>query len=77
MMKPENLISERDELRNIWHNVRMKRLEIKSSLLNKEKSITEVRNNSEYKKLKKEQRHISKMIRHIENKICRANKNES
>jgi len=76
-MKHEHLIRERNELRDKWHGVREKRLELKKTLAEEEKSFIDVRHNPDYKKLKKEQKHISKMIKHIENKIFREIKNEA
>jgi len=70
-MKLELLIKERDSLRERWRAVRSERLELKRSLLKRsliEKNIL-LNKTSEYKLLKKEQKHLSKMLKHIEKKI--------
>ncbi len=76
MMSAE-MIKQRDSLRTRWHEVRTARLELKKTFLDENIDITDVRHNSEYRRLKKEQKHISKMIKHIEYKICRGLKNEA
>ncbi len=80
-MKSEELISERNILRDKWRAVRAKRLDIKKKIIDENCTSAEltdrVRHNAEYRKLKKEQRLISKMIKHIENKISREIKNDS
>ena len=80
-MNCENPIKDRDELRARWRAVRTARLELKAVFFEKEPDNAEiknkVRNHSDYKRLKKEQKYISKMIKHIENKICREMKNEA
>jgi len=80
-MKRDDLIRERNALRFQWHDVRKKRLEFKSISIVKDCESSEmkstVRQNSNYKKLKKEQKHISTMIRHVENKIRRGRKNDA
>jgi len=70
-MMPAVMIKQRDSLRIRWHEVRVTRLELKKTFLDENISLTDVRHNSEYRRLKKEQKHISKMIKHIEYKICR------
>lgn len=72
-MKLEHLVDERDILRKRWHDVRTVRLELKKGMV--DKTSAAVMADSEYKRLKKEQKHISKMIKHIEHKITRAVKN--
>ena len=62
------LINERNELRDRWRAVRDGRLELKRILTEKNLSLNKSR---EYKLLKKEQRHLSKMLKHIEKKIYR------
>jgi hypothetical protein len=80
-MKSEQLISERNILRDKWRDVREKRLDIKKRIIAGDCASVElmnrVRHNAEYMKLKKEQRLISKMIKHIENKISREINNDS
>ena len=76
-MNPEFLIDERDKLRDTWRDIRTKRLELKNVLAAKDASVNDIRHNNDYRILKKEQKHISKMIKHIENKICREKKNEA
>ena len=76
-MKPELLVEEKDGLRKQWRDVRSMRLDIKHDLVQKGYSLIKMRHNSEYKKLKKEQKRISKMIKHVEKKILREIKNEA
>jgi len=76
-MKLELYIQERDELRRQWRDIRSMRLDIKIVSDGKGCTSIEIRHNADYKRLKKEQKHISKMIKHIENKICREMKNEA
>jgi len=74
-VKSGHLVEERDILRNNWRDVRTERLRLKTILASGECTIHGIRNNPEYKSLKKKQRHISKMIKHIEYKISREMKN--
>ncbi len=74
-MTMDELEANRDILRSRWHDVRNERLELKSNLLGRELSLNEVRHDRAYKRLKKEQKHMSKLIKHIENEICRMRKN--
>ena len=76
-MNPEQLIHERDKLRIKWRDARTERLNLKNTLISLGKTVIEVRHNKHYIKLKKEQRHLSRMIKHIENKISREIKNEA
>jgi hypothetical protein len=76
-MNPELLLNERDKLRDTWRDIRTKRLELKNILAAKDVSVNDIRHNKDYRILKKEQKHISKMIKHIENKIYREIKNEA
>lgn len=76
-MKLRAYIVERDYIRVRWHEVRTERLELKNELIKENKSISDIRHNHEYKRLKKEQKHISRMIKHIENKIVKGRKNEA
>lgn len=80
-MNSEELTSRRDILRDKWRDVREKRLNIKNRIIAEDRISAElkdrVRHNAEYRKLKKEQRLISKMIKHIENRILREIKNDS
>lgn len=71
------MITQRDSLRGRWHDVRNARLELKRKLMDENLSISGVRHNLEYRRLKKEQKHISKMIKHVEHKICRGLRNEA
>lgn len=68
-MKTENLKEERDILRFRWHSIRDARLALKRNLSGSGKTVIEIRHNREYRRLKKEQRALSRMIRHIEKKI--------
>lgn len=76
-MNPESLIDERNKLRDKWREIRTKRLELKNILKAKDAAVNEIRHNKDYRILKKEQKLISKMIKHIEIKICREKKNEA
>ncbi len=69
------LIAGRDILREKWRKARAERLELKLKLMADNYTITEIRHNSDYKRLKKEQKHMSKRIKHVENEICRMKKN--
>ncbi len=71
-MKPESLIAERDLLRSRWRGVREDRLLLKKNLQDDNLKTADIRKNREYRRLKKEQRHISNMIKHAEYKIIRA-----
>jgi hypothetical protein len=71
------MITQRDSLRIRWYEVRTARLELKKKLMSENISVPGVRHNPEYRRLKKEQNHISKMIKHMEYKICRGLKNEA
>ncbi|PKL16121.1 MAG: hypothetical protein CVV49_17890 [Spirochaetae bacterium HGW-Spirochaetae-5] len=71
------MITQRDFLRTRWHEVRTARLELKKKLMDENIPVSEVRHNPEYRRLKKEQKHISKMIKHMEYKITRGLKNEA
>jgi len=71
-MKMEILAEKRDILRSNWREVRTKRLKLKNIMIDRECSIAEIRDNREYKELKKEQKHLSRMIKHVEHKIIRA-----
>ena len=72
-MKSELLIKERNILREKWRTIRSERLELKRSLIEKNILLNKSR---EYKLLKKEQRHLSKMLKHIEKKIYSRIRNE-
>lgn len=74
---PACMITQRDSLRIRWYEVRTARLELKKKLMSENISVPGVRHNPEYRRLKKEQNHISKMIKHMEYKICRGLKNEA
>jgi len=76
-MIQSGMITQRDSLRVRWHEIRFARLELKKNLMDQNSAVIDVRHNSEYRRLKKEQKHISKMIKHIEYKICRGTKNEA
>jgi len=76
-MKLESLLGERDLLRNNWRNVRTERLELRDIIIENEGSLEAVRKNRGYKKLKKEQRLLSKMIKHLEMKIQKENFREN
>lgn len=74
-MKLESLINERNLLRERWSEIRLKRLDLKNTLAEENPEVSDlkrlIRTNSCYKKLKKNQRHISKMIKHIDDRIRR------
>ncbi len=72
-MKPECYVPERDKLRSRWREVRLRRLELKKIMTGKDYTIAEIRHNTAYKRLKKEQKHLSLMIKHIEYRICKGN----
>ena len=76
-MNPEHLIAERNKLRDTWRDIRTKKLDLKNILKTDEATVNEIRHNKDYRILKKEQKQISKMIKHIEIKICREKKNEA
>lgn len=76
-MNTELLIDERNKLRDTWRDIRTKRLELQNNLKADGASVNEIRHNKDYRILKKKQKQISKMIKHIEIKICRENKNEA
>jgi uncharacterized coiled-coil DUF342 family protein len=65
------IIGRRDELRSRWREIRNERLKLRESLLEKGKVQAEVRKDTVYKKLKKEQEGVSKQIRHLEREINR------
>jgi hypothetical protein len=76
-MTMTGIINKRNSLRIRWHDVRTARLELKKTLMDENMSVSAVRHNPEYRRLKKEQKHISKMIKHMEYRICRGLKNEA
>jgi DNA-binding PadR family transcriptional regulator len=57
--------------REQWRVVRNERLELKKSMLAGGADRQVIRKNSRYKKLEKEQRHLSMVIRHIEKRLNR------
>ena len=73
-MKSALLMKERDGLRERWRTVRSERLELKRSLAEKNLPLNKSR---EYKLLKKEQRLLSKMLKHIEKKMFCMSSNEA
>ena len=73
-MKSALLIKEMNGLRERWRTVRSERLELKRSLAEKNFPLNKSR---EYMLLKKEQRHLSKMLKHVEKKIYRNIRNEA
>jgi len=68
-MMIDNAENERNMLRSRWREVRNLRLSLKISLSDSGKTINEIRHNRDYRRLKKEQKLLSKMIKHIERKI--------
>jgi hypothetical protein len=75
MIEEDNRIniitSQRDRLRSTWREIRDEKLKLKGSLLEKGLSLTEIRRERIYRKLKKEQKDCSKRIRHLEREINR------
>jgi hypothetical protein len=74
-MKIKDSVNERNLLRSTWRDIRNARLALKNEMIAMDIHAAEIRHNREYKKLKKEQKILSKMIRHLEKKI--SGKNES
>lgn len=74
-MKLESLIKKRDVIRLNWRCVRTERIHLKKVLADKNAPALKIRRNAEYRLLKKRQKHLSKMIKHLEKKICREIKN--
>ena len=70
-MSKEGLLSERDRLRDQWRRVRASRLEMKAGLMSVGMSDSKIWKYPPYKKLKKEQRRLSRMIIHFEKQINR------
>lgn len=68
-MNIENPVKERNILRCRWRSVRDERLALKKSLSGIGKTIIEIRHERDYRRLKKKQKILSRMIRHIEKKI--------
>ena len=68
-MNVKKLLKKRNQLRKQWTKIRNKKINYKNSLIKKNNSIFEIRKDSEYKKMKKEQNKFSTMIMHIEKKI--------
>ena len=68
-MKLKNYLKKRDKLQKKWVNVRKKKLSHKKTLIKKGNNIFEIRKDSEYKKMKKEQKKLSIAIKHVEKKI--------
>lgn len=71
-MKYDEYLHGRDGLRSRWREVRDARLAVKASLQKSGVAADKIRRNIEYKMLSKEQRHLSRMIKHQERKIQRA-----
>lgn len=70
-MKLKELQNKRDELRNEWRAVREDKLDRKSEMLQQGHSVQVARKDKLYKSLRKEQRHLSRMIAHLEKKISK------
>lgn len=68
-MKYENPEDERNLLREKWNSIRHERLSLKIRLTDKGRTVMEIRHDRDYRRLKKEQRILTKMIKHIEKKI--------
>ena len=60
-----------DGLRSEWRRVRRERLRIRDSLAEKGFDRAAIRKNREYRELKKRQKSLSNMIRHIEGRKSR------
>ncbi len=71
-MKFDDTLRLREGLRSRWGEVRGARLALKISLQKDGIPADKIRCNREYKLLRKEQKHISRMIKHNERKIQRA-----
>lgn len=69
--KLDVLVSERLQLRIRWREARDKKINRKIELLRQGLTIDDVRHDKFYRALKKNQKYLSKMIRHIEIKINR------
>ncbi len=65
------LISSRDQLRLQWNEVKLEKLARKSRLIRDGLSAAEVRHDVIYRRIRKKQKFLSKMIRHSEIKINR------
>lgn len=70
-MDINELIRVRKELRAEWDTVRRERLKHRDALMLDGLTITMIRRDKEYRRLKKEQKSASKMIKHNENRILR------
>ncbi len=64
--KSDVLMSKRHQLRIRWTETRDKKINRKIELLRQGLTINDVRHDKIYRALKKEQKYLSKMIRHIE-----------
>jgi len=69
--KLDALILERLQLRVRWNEAGERKKNLKNDLIRQGFTIEDVRHDKIYCKVKKEQKHLSKMIRHIEIKINR------
>lgn len=69
--KLEFLIRDRNQMRGRWNEIRDKKIKRKKELLIQGLMIASVRQDKMYRALKKEQKSLSKMIRHSEIKINR------
>ena len=70
--REENLLIKRNRLRDEWNDVRTMKLNRRDVLLQQGDSRREMRNDKEYKILRKRQAHLSKMIKHMDMRINRA-----
>jgi hypothetical protein len=68
-MKTVNPEDERNILRKRWHSIRNERLNLKKKLSDSGETVCEIRHDRDYRRLKKEQKLLSKLIRHIERKL--------
>ena len=75
MSRLNETIEKRMTMREQWRIVRLQRLKLRDELIEKGLTIKQIRKEREYRALKKEQRRISKFIRHIEKKINKIMKN--
>ncbi len=56
-------------IRDKWRKTRDERLKLKTELLSEGLSKTKIIHEKSYKRLRKEQRHFSKMIKHMEMRL--------
>ncbi len=67
----EKMLSERNRLREEWRLVREKRLKLKEKMLTAGNDIHSIRKDREFRDLRKKQRRLSLLIKHLERRINR------